>query len=48
MFIPVESENQVIGSIQFGTTPPPAYTRDDLRIGYLLALPLSVLSGFVV
>jgi class 3 adenylate cyclase len=41
IIIPLESDRQVIGSINFGTTPPPVYTHEDLRIGYLLALPLS-------
>lgn len=42
IIIPLESDRQVIGSINFATTPPPVYTPEDLRIGYLLALPLSV------
>lgn len=41
IIIPLESEQQVIGSINFATTPPPTYTREDLRIGYLLALQVS-------
>lgn len=42
IIIPLESDRKVIGSINFGTTPPPEYTHEDLRIGYLLALPLSI------
>ena len=41
IIIPLEREQQVIGSINFATTPPPAYTYEDLRIGYLLALQVS-------
>lgn len=41
IIIPLETEDQVIGSLNFATIPPPAYTREDLRIGHLLALQLS-------
>ncbi len=41
IIIPLESEKQVIGSINFATTPPTTYTHEDLRIGYLLALQVS-------
>lgn len=41
IIIPLESEKQVIGSINFATTSPTTYTHEDLRIGYLLALQVS-------
>ena len=41
IIIPLESGGQVIGSLNFATISPPAYTREDLRIGHLLALQLS-------
>ena len=41
IIIPLETENRAIGSINFATTSPPAYTHEDLRIGYLLALQVS-------
>ncbi len=41
IIIPLEQEQQVIGSINFATTPPPIYTYEDLRIGFLLALQVS-------
>ena len=39
--IPLESENQVLGTIHFAARAADAYTLDDLRIGYLLALQLA-------
>jgi class 3 adenylate cyclase len=41
IIIPLESEKQVIGSINFATTSSTTYTHEDLRIGYLLALQVS-------
>ncbi|ARV60035.1 adenylate cyclase [Nostocales cyanobacterium HT-58-2] len=41
IIIPLENENQVIGTINFAITPPRSYTQEDLRIGYLLAVQLS-------
>lgn len=41
IIIPLESENQIIGSLNFATTPPTVYTHEDLRIGYLLAVHVS-------
>ncbi|MFB8792309.1 MAG: adenylate/guanylate cyclase domain-containing protein [Potamolinea sp.] len=41
IIIPLEVEKQVIGSINFAATSPNAYTNEDLRIGYLLALQVS-------
>ncbi len=41
IIIPLESEGKVLGTINFATTTPRAYTQEDLRIGYLLALQLS-------
>ena len=41
IIIPLESDRQVIGSLNFATTSPAAYTHEDLRIGYLLALQVS-------
>ncbi len=41
IIIPLENDQGVMGSINFATTPPPAYTHEDLRIGYLLALQAS-------
>lgn len=41
IIIPLETEHHIIGSINFATTPPPAYTHEDLRIAYLLALQVS-------
>lgn len=42
LIIPLETENRVIGSLNFATTVPSAYNHEDLRIGYLLALQVSV------
>ncbi|MEG3941261.1 MULTISPECIES: adenylate/guanylate cyclase domain-containing protein [unclassified Microcoleus] len=41
IILPLESEGKVLGTINFATTKPRAYTQEDLRIGYLLALQLS-------
>src|SRR4028119_2121381 len=41
IILPLESEGKVLGTINFATTNPRAYTQEDLRIGYLLALQLS-------
>jgi len=41
IIIPLESEGKILGTINFTTTKPRAYTQEDLRIGYLLALQLS-------
>jgi len=41
IIIPLVSEEIVMGSIHFASTQPRAYTQDDLRIGYMLALQLS-------
>jgi adenylate cyclase len=41
MIIPLEVENKILGTINFATNKPGAYTQEDLRIGYLLALQLS-------
>ncbi|WP_445316409.1 adenylate/guanylate cyclase domain-containing protein [Microcoleus vaginatus] len=41
IILPLESEGKVLGTINFATTKPGAYTQEDLRIGYLLALQLS-------
>jgi GAF domain-containing protein len=41
IIIPLESENQVIGTIIFANIAPPFYTQEDLRIAYLLALQVS-------
>jgi class 3 adenylate cyclase len=41
LIIPLESENQIIGSLNFATMPPSIYTHEDLRIGYLLAVQVS-------
>lgn len=41
IIIPLESENQALGTINFAAHAPHAYTQDDLRIGYLLALQLA-------
>ncbi len=41
IIIPLESDRHVMGTINFATKSPNAYTHDDLRIGYLLALQLS-------
>ncbi len=41
IIIPLESENQALGTINFAARAPHAYTQDDLRIGYLLALQLA-------
>jgi class 3 adenylate cyclase len=38
--VPLESQRQIIGTINFATRQAAAYTLDDLRIGYLLALQL--------
>lgn len=41
IIIPLESEQHVMGTINFAITQANAYSRDDIRIGYLLALQLS-------
>jgi len=41
IIIPLECERKIIGSINFANTSLPAYTHEDLRIGYLLALQVS-------
>ncbi|MEG4144001.1 adenylate/guanylate cyclase domain-containing protein [Microcoleus sp. Pol7_B1] len=41
IILPLESEGKVLGTINFATTKSRAYTQEDLRIGYLLALQLS-------
>ena len=38
--IPLESEGEVLGTINFAAKEAQAYTQEDLRIGYLLALQL--------
>lgn len=41
IFVPLQSDRQVIGTINFATTQAHAYTQEDLRISYLLALQVS-------
>ena len=41
MILPLISDSITMGSIQFATRRPNAYTQDDLRIGYMLAVQLS-------
>lgn len=41
MIIPLESESEVLGTINFASRNPQAYTQEDIRIAYLLALQLS-------
>ena len=41
IILPLESEQRIIGSINFATTLPTTYTPEDLRIGYLLALQVA-------
>lgn len=41
ILLPLESSQQIFGVIIFATTQPQAYTQEDLRIAYLLALQLS-------
>ncbi|MGQ4647464.1 adenylate/guanylate cyclase domain-containing protein [Lyngbya aestuarii] len=41
LFIPLEAENQVIGSLNFAKTSTIPYTLEDLRIGNLLAVQVS-------
>lgn len=41
IIIPLTSEGQILGTIIFATTKPHSYNREDVRIGYLLALQLS-------
>jgi signal transduction histidine kinase len=41
IIIALTSEERRIGAITFARTPENAYTQDDLRVGYLLALQLS-------
>lgn len=40
VIIPLESDHQVIGTINFATRAPNIYTQEDVRIGYLLAVQL--------
>jgi len=39
--LPLVAENRVMGTLNFATTKAAAYTGDDMRIGYMLALQLS-------
>ena len=41
IIIPLESEGEVLGTINFASQAAHVYSQDDLRIGYLLALQLS-------
>lgn len=41
IIIPLESEGEVLGTINFAAHETQAYTQEDLRIGYLLALQLA-------
>ena len=41
LIVPLESQNQKIGTINFATKQEFAYCIDDLRIGYLLALQIA-------
>ena len=41
LIVPLQNERQVIGTINFATTRTKAYTQEDVRIGYLLALQVS-------
>ncbi len=45
IIIPLQSDRSIIGTINFATVAPAAYTQDDARIGYLLALQLSAAIG---
>jgi signal transduction histidine kinase len=39
--LPLVAESRVMGTLNFATSKPAAYTGDDMRIGYMLALQLS-------
>lgn len=39
--LPLTAENKIIGTLNFATYKQNAYTADDMRIGYMLALQLS-------
>ena len=41
IIIPLESENQILGSLNFATILPNSYTQEDLRIAHLLAVQVS-------
>lgn len=41
IIIPLNSENQILGSLNFATTSPLTYTQEDLRIVHLLAVQVS-------
>jgi adenylate cyclase len=41
IILPLECNNQMIGTINFATKAPKKYNQEDLRIGYLLAVQLS-------
>lgn len=41
IIIPLESENQILGSLNFATTLANAYTQEDLRIVHLLAVQVA-------
>ncbi|HBE33642.1 MAG TPA: adenylate cyclase, partial [Cyanobacteria bacterium UBA11368] len=41
LIVPLQSDRIVIGTINFATTKTQAYTHEDVRIGYLLALQVS-------
>ncbi|MFP5273558.1 adenylate/guanylate cyclase domain-containing protein [Coleofasciculus sp.] len=41
IILPLTRDDQVIGSLNFATSKPSAYSQEDLRIGYLLAVQLA-------
>jgi signal transduction histidine kinase len=41
MIVPLIADDVMMGTINFATRQPRAYTQDDMRIGYMLALQLS-------
>lgn len=41
IIIPLNSENQILGSLNFATTSPLTYTQEDLRIVHLLGVQVS-------
>ncbi|HEY9614046.1 adenylate/guanylate cyclase domain-containing protein [Allocoleopsis sp.] len=41
IILALESENQILGSLNFATTSENTYTQEDLRIGHLLAVQVS-------
>lgn len=45
IIIPLESDRRILGTLNFATAAPQAYSQEDLRISYLLALQVAAAIG---